>query len=166
VNVADQNPATNGDETESSEQPKQKSVKRFIIIGVVAVLVVGSLLFWWRSTFYEDTDDAQINGHLIQISSRIAGQVTKIYVDAAKVNVPITGISTGSNLRSTFSDVEGAEAGVAASRQQLTGAVAQIAQADANYTKAKLDLERYKPLVTRRPMKLRRAPKSGSQRSG
>ena len=79
--MADQNPATNGDETESSEQPKQKSGKRFIIIGVVAVLVVGALLFWWRSTFYEDTDDAQINGHLIQISARIAGQVTKIYVD-------------------------------------------------------------------------------------
>jgi membrane fusion protein (multidrug efflux system) len=185
VNVADQNPETNGDETESSEQPKQKSAKRFIIIGVVAVLVVGALLFWWRSTFYEDTDDAQINGHLVQISSRIAGQVIKIYVDenqevkagdpicdldpkdfqvavqqdeanlqaaeaayeSAKVNVPITGISTGSNLRSTFSDVEGSEAQVAASRQQLTGAIAQIAQADANYTKAKLDLERYKPLV-------------------
>jgi membrane fusion protein (multidrug efflux system) len=185
VNVADQNPASSGDETESSEQPKQKSGKRFIIIGVVAVLVVGALLFWWRSTFYEDTDDAQINGHLIQISSRIAGQVIKIYVDenqevkagdpicdldpkdfqvavqqdeanlqaaeaayeSAKVNVPITGISTGSTLRSTFSDVEGAQAQVAASRQQLTGAVAQIAQADANYTKAKLDLERYKPLV-------------------
>jgi membrane fusion protein, multidrug efflux system len=185
VNVADQNPATTGDETESSEQPKQKSGKRFIIIGVVAVLVVGALLFWWRSTFYEDTDDAQINGHLVQISSRIAGQVIKVYVDenqdvkagdaicdldpkdfevavlqgeanlqaaeaafeSAKVNVPITGISTGSNLRSTSSDVEGSEAQVAASQQQLAGAIAQIAQADANYTKAKLDLERYKPLV-------------------
>jgi len=79
--VADQNPATTGDETESSEQPKQKSGKHFIAIGVIAVLVVGALLFWWRSTFYEDTDDAQINGHLIQVSSRIAGQVIKIYVD-------------------------------------------------------------------------------------
>src|SRR5271154_948244 len=45
------------------------------------VLVVGALLFWWRSTFYEDTDDAQINGHLIQISARIAGQVIKIDVE-------------------------------------------------------------------------------------
>src|SRR5271154_4369174 len=45
------------------------------------VLIVGALLFWWRSTFYEDTDDAQIDGHLIQISSRIAGQVIKIDVD-------------------------------------------------------------------------------------
>jgi membrane fusion protein (multidrug efflux system) len=185
--VADQNPepVNNGDETESGQKPKQKSRRRFIIIAVVMVLIVGALLFWWRSTFYEDTDDAQINGHLIQISTRIAGQVIKINVDeneaigagtviaeldprdfevaveqdeanlqaaeaayeSAKVNVPITGISTGSNLRSTSSDVEGAQAQVAASRQQLQGAQAQVAQADANYTKAKLDLERYTPLV-------------------
>jgi len=81
--VADQNPepATNGDETERGEKPKQKPRRRFIIIGVVMVLVVGALLFWWRSTFYEDTDDAQINGHLIQISARIAGQVIKIDVE-------------------------------------------------------------------------------------
>jgi membrane fusion protein, multidrug efflux system len=83
VNVADQNPEppNNGDETERGDQPKQKPRRRFIIIGVVMVLIVGVLLFWWRSTFYEDTDDAQINGHLIQISSRIAGQVIKIDVE-------------------------------------------------------------------------------------
>ena len=185
--MADQNPepVNSGDETESGEKPKQKSRRRFIIIAVVMVLIVGALLFWWRSTFYEDTDDAQINGHLIQISTRIAGQVIKINVEenqavdagtviaeldprdfevavqqdeanlqaaeaayeSAKVNVPITGISTGSTLRSTSSDVEGAQAQVGASRQQLQGAQAQVAQADANYIKAKLDLERYTPLV-------------------
>jgi membrane fusion protein (multidrug efflux system) len=55
------------------------------VVIVVGVLV--ALLFWWRSTFTEDTDDAQINGHLIQISSRIAGQVIKVDVDEnQKVN--------------------------------------------------------------------------------
>jgi membrane fusion protein (multidrug efflux system) len=48
---------------------------------VIAILVVGAVAFWWHSTFAEDTDDAQINGHLIQVSSRIAGQVQKVYVD-------------------------------------------------------------------------------------
>ncbi len=81
--MADQNPApaNNVDETERGDAPQQKSRRRFIILGVVMVLIVGALLFWWRSTFYEDTDDAQINGHLIQISSRIAGQVIKIDVE-------------------------------------------------------------------------------------
>ena len=40
---------------------------------------------WWRSTFSEDTDDAQVNGHLIQVSSRIAGQVIKVDVEENQV---------------------------------------------------------------------------------
>ena len=68
-------------DTVPDEPAKPKSRRRFIIIGLVALLVVGGVLFWWHSTFYEDTDDAQVNGHLIQISSRIAGQVIKVNVD-------------------------------------------------------------------------------------
>ena len=60
---------------------KPKSRRRFLIIGVIALLVVGAGLFWWHSTYYESTDDAQVNGHLIQISSRIVGQVIKVNVD-------------------------------------------------------------------------------------
>ena len=40
---------------------------------------------WWRSTYTEDTDDAQVNGHLIQVSSRIAGQVLKVDVEENQV---------------------------------------------------------------------------------
>jgi len=64
--------ATSNEEQEhmdAPESPRQGSRRRFIIIGVVAVLVVGALLFWWHSTFYEDTDDAQVSGHLAQVSS-------------------------------------------------------------------------------------------------
>jgi membrane fusion protein (multidrug efflux system) len=46
---------------------------------VVAALV--ALGVWWRSTYSENTDDAQVNGHLIQVSSRISGQVAKVYVE-------------------------------------------------------------------------------------
>ena len=45
---------------------------------VVALIALG---VWWHSTYSEDTDDAQVNGHLIQVSSRIAGQVAKVYVE-------------------------------------------------------------------------------------
>jgi membrane fusion protein (multidrug efflux system) len=67
------------DTTTEVEQPRSR--RRGIIIVVVAILVVAALAFWWHSTFTEDTDDAQVNGHLIQISSRIAGQVLHVYVD-------------------------------------------------------------------------------------
>ncbi len=66
------------DQNQNQEPPQKKTRRKFIIIGVVALLVVIAVLFWWHSTFSEDTDDAQVSGHLIQLSSRVSGQVIKI----------------------------------------------------------------------------------------
>jgi membrane fusion protein (multidrug efflux system) len=55
--------------------------RRFIIIGVVLLLILGAVFFYWRSTFSEDTDDAQVDGNLYQVSSRVTGHVVKVYVD-------------------------------------------------------------------------------------
>ena len=55
--------------------------RTFAVIGVVLLIVLGAAFFYWRSTFVEDTDDAQVDGNLYQISSRIAGQVVKVTVD-------------------------------------------------------------------------------------
>ncbi len=79
--MAEQNPEANLANDDQPERPAQKSRRRFVIIGVVAVLVVGAVLFWWHSTYYEDTDDAQVSGHLAQISTRVSGQVLKVYVE-------------------------------------------------------------------------------------
>ncbi|MGC2301298.1 MAG: HlyD family secretion protein [Acidobacteriaceae bacterium] len=79
--MAEQNSEQSKASEERPEPVGQRSRRRFIIIGVVAVLVVGALLFWWHSTFYEDTDDASVDGHLVQISARINGHVAKVNVD-------------------------------------------------------------------------------------
>jgi membrane fusion protein, multidrug efflux system len=65
------------------EQPKTN--RRGMIAVVVVVLVLVATGLWWRSTFTENTDDAQVNGHLIQVSSRIAGQVFKVDVEENQV---------------------------------------------------------------------------------
>ena len=84
--MADSTPTAVRPETdESTEIVQPRSRRRGIIVIVLAVLVLVGLGIWWRSTFSEDTDDAQINGHLIQISSRIAGQVLKVDVDENQV---------------------------------------------------------------------------------
>jgi membrane fusion protein (multidrug efflux system) len=62
-------------DTEVTQPPR----RRGIIVAVVVLVILVALGIWWRSTYSEDTDDAQVNGHLIQISPRIAGQV--IHVD-------------------------------------------------------------------------------------
>ena len=77
------------------EIPEPKSGRKFIIIAVIILLVIGAGIFYWRSTFTEDTDDAQVDGDLYQVSSRITGQVVKVYVDdnqQVKVGDPIAEI--------------------------------------------------------------------------
>jgi len=69
----------------TTEVVQPRSRRRGIIVVVVAIIVVAAVAFWWHSTFTEDTDDAQVNGHLIQVSSRITGQVLKVYVDENEV---------------------------------------------------------------------------------
>ncbi|MGB2607315.1 MAG: HlyD family secretion protein [Candidatus Sulfotelmatobacter sp.] len=66
---------------------------------------------------------------------------------AAGVNVPITDVSTSSQVSSTEADVASARAGIAAAKQQFDAAKAQLLQAQANNVKAQNDLVRYKQLV-------------------
>lgn len=66
--------------TAEDESPEKKSRRKLIIIAVVVLLAIGAALFYWHSTFTEDTDDAQVDGDLYQVSARVAGQVIKVYV--------------------------------------------------------------------------------------
>jgi membrane fusion protein (multidrug efflux system) len=84
--VADFTPTpTQIDPDEGDEIAQPNTRRRVIIAVVVTVLVLVAAGLWWRSTYTENTDDAQINGHLIQVSARIAGQVAKVYVDENQV---------------------------------------------------------------------------------
>ena len=60
------------------ESPRQKARQFFLIaVAAVALLVVG-LLWWVHSRTYETTDDAQIDGHLHPLSSRVDGTVIAV----------------------------------------------------------------------------------------
>jgi membrane fusion protein (multidrug efflux system) len=182
----DANPGQNQDQKkDEQDNPRQKSRRRFVIIFVVAILVIGAGLFYWHSTFYEDTDDAQVNGHLIQVSSRIAGNVIRVPVEenqqvkagdviveldpkdyettvqqdeanleaaeanleSARTNVPITTVNSGTGVSSAASVVSQSSDEVLQAQHQLDANKAAVAQADANFIKAKLDVDRYTPLV-------------------
>ena len=71
----------NKNEATPEESPEKNSRRKFVIIAVVILLVIGAGLFYWRSTYTEDTDDAQVDGDLYQVSSRVTGQVIKVYID-------------------------------------------------------------------------------------
>ena len=80
MNVADATPASGEQPEQKAPEAPKKSRKGLIII-VVLILILAAGGFYWHSTYSEDTDDAQISGHLIQISTRINGTVVKINVD-------------------------------------------------------------------------------------
>src|SRR5467141_4142516 len=66
---------------------------------------------------------------------------------AAGVDVPITSVSTTSQLSSAQAETDSARAGIQAARQQSEAAKAQLQQAEANNVKAQNDLGRYRQLV-------------------
>ncbi|HET9741582.1 MAG TPA: HlyD family secretion protein [Terriglobales bacterium] len=184
-----QNQEREQEEREAAERTAQRRKSRLkkIVPVVVIVIAVGVLLWWLHARQYEDTDDAQVDGHISQISSRVSGYVTKVYVEdnqevqagqllveidprdyevalakaqadyadsqasaaAANYNVPITSVSTASQLASAQAEVKNSEAAVAAAHKNLDAAKAKEVAANADNVKAQADLQRYKPLVQR-----------------
>jgi membrane fusion protein, multidrug efflux system len=64
-----------------------------------------------------------------------------------RINVPVASVSTTSQISSSEADIDNAQAGIVAARQQYDAAQAQLLQAEANNQKAQNDLVRYKQLV-------------------
>jgi membrane fusion protein, multidrug efflux system len=60
---------------------RRKPHARLFIIIAVLVLLVGAILAWRYFSSYESTDDAQVDGHLMPISARISGYISKVNVD-------------------------------------------------------------------------------------
>jgi membrane fusion protein (multidrug efflux system) len=52
----------------------------FVIIAAL-ILLVGGYFAWRYFSSYESTDDAQVDGHLMPLSTRISGYVLKVNVD-------------------------------------------------------------------------------------
>lgn len=94
-NTGDKQSPDDSHKQEEDDAPEKKSGRKFVVIAVIILLVIGAGIFYWRSTFSEDTDDAQVDGDLYQVSSRVTGQVIKVYVEdnqQIKVGDPIAEI--------------------------------------------------------------------------
>src|SRR5690349_4266305 len=52
----------------------------YLIVAVVVLAIAGFFAYRYFSS-YESTDDAQVDGHLMPISARISGYVSKVNVD-------------------------------------------------------------------------------------
>ena len=119
------------DAVEEIEIEQPKSRRKGIIVVVLLVVVLVAVGLWWRSTFTEDTDDAQVNGHLIQVSARVGGQVSKVSVDENQV-VKAGDVIAELDPRDYQVAVENAEAALASAEANAAAANVNVPITTAN----------------------------------
>jgi membrane fusion protein (multidrug efflux system) len=103
--------------------PRRKPMLgRILAVVIVAVLAVAGYYVWKYLNTYESTDDAQVDGHIDAVSSRISGHVAEVlaedeqYVNAGDVLVRIDPKDYEVAVSKAAADVADAEAGVQSSR--------------------------------------------------
>jgi membrane fusion protein (multidrug efflux system) len=71
---------SDGNRERQTGKPESSHGLRHIIIAVLIVaMLTGGVLYWLNSRHYEDTDDAQVDGHISGIATRVAGTITGVY---------------------------------------------------------------------------------------
>jgi membrane fusion protein, multidrug efflux system len=111
-------------EPEKTTEPEQKKkgikpVTIVVLLVVVAALAVGGLFLWNYFSSYETTDDAQIDGHINSISSRISGTVTAVYVEDNQ-SVQAGQLLVDLDPRDYAVELAMAKAGLGAAQRQVT----------------------------------------------
>ncbi len=76
-----QKPAAPAKDEKPRADPAKKRRRIFLAIGVLVILAIAATIWWLISRNYENTDDAQVNGHINPISARVAGTILAVYVE-------------------------------------------------------------------------------------
>jgi membrane fusion protein, multidrug efflux system len=118
------------------------------ISGYVINVNVGDNQWVQKGDLLVEIDPKDYETALHQAQANLAS--AEATAESLNITVPITDVSTSSQLSFSTSDVQNASAGISAADAQLIAAHAQLEQAEANDVKAQDDLVRYKALVDKR----------------
>ena len=105
-------------QTPDDQRKRTRMLAGFIVVLVIAA--IGGLLYWLHARHYEDTDDAEIDGNLSPIGTRVDGTVVKVYVQnnqMVKVGDPLVELDP----RDIQVKLDQAQAQLAQARGQLAG---------------------------------------------
>jgi membrane fusion protein, multidrug efflux system len=141
---------------ESGRPSSSRSRRRrnlVLVILIVLVVAAAAVPGWSYLSSYEDTDDAQIDGHIIAVSSRINGTIAHVYViDTQKVRAEqlladidpddyvVAVESARARLAQTEAQVESAKA-------DYDTALSKVSQDEATSAKAEYDVPRLEILA-------------------
>jgi membrane fusion protein (multidrug efflux system) len=146
--------------------------RRFILGGalLLILIVVLGALWWWHESGIETTDDAFIEAHIVDVSPRIAGQVTQVLVEdnqPVHAGQPLVQIDPAqyrlaleqalASRQQAQTALGQANAGVAVARAALAQANADAASAAATAVRAQQDLKRYENLRSVNPRAVARS---------
>ncbi len=115
------------------------------VSGYVLKLNVEDNQYVEKGTVLVEIDPADYEGAVATAHGEYAD--AQAQAAAAGINVPITNVSTSSQVSGAQAGVSSAQAGISAAHEQFEAAKSQVVQADANNTKAQNDLLRYKELI-------------------
>jgi membrane fusion protein, multidrug efflux system len=118
------------------------------ISGYVIAVNVGDNEYVQRDKVLVEIDPTDYQVAVNQAKANLAN--AEATAQSLNITVPITSVSTSSQLSYASSDVQNAQAGVEAAEKQLVAAHEQVTAAEANDVKIQDDLHRYKLLVDKK----------------
>jgi membrane fusion protein (multidrug efflux system) len=130
---------------------RENPLAKWIVIGIVIVLVAGGASIWLYYSARESTDDAQIEGDIVPISARVGGTVTMVlvndnqYVEAGTVLVELDPTDYNVSLQRTEAELADARANASAAKTGVplatTTSSSQLDMAKANHTAAQKQVD-------------------------
>ena len=132
-----------------------RRITKRVVLLVLLVLAVGAVspFAWNYLQSYESTDDAQIDGHIDPLSSRINGTVIRVHaenndrVKAGELLVEIDPRDYQVAVENAAANLAMVEQVVKAAQQNYDLSVANLAAAAATNDKAQMDVRRYRELL-------------------
>jgi membrane fusion protein (multidrug efflux system) len=135
-------------------RPRRLSLSRLVLAVVIgAILCVGGFTFWKYIESFQDTDDAEVDGYLDPIGSRINATVTAVYVDnnqsvkAGRLPVQLDPRDFQVAAEQARAQLAQAQADLNSARQNYVSAVSTIRQAEAQNYLAQRNARRYADLI-------------------
>jgi membrane fusion protein (multidrug efflux system) len=147
---AEQNKKTSGGQKEKQppEPPLYKRPRLLIAISIIAaLLIIGGIILWLILRQFVSTDDAYIDGHVTQISTRVSAPVLKLHVDdnqfvhAGDLLIELDPTDFQVALEQAKAQVVSSQGKLAQAQAQIETAKAAVTQAQAEADAAQVQFE-------------------------
>ena len=158
-----------------AQPPRQKKARVVFIVALIVILgVLAYRWWWWRG--HVETDNAQVEGHIVPISARVAGYVLEVPASEnvvvkrddvlvkldsrdylarqaqaeADYQQALASAGNSAHPGQALAQISAAQANAAAAGAQTGSIEAQIEEAKANVDKAQRDLARTRELADKK----------------